>query len=205
MKANLESAYKQFTPNERLALLVEAAARRDHAESDRLWQTAPIVRLQGVHPEVSEKFRELEALASAVVITLQGLIAAFHAAYSLNMNRDSFARGWLEAGGKAKALAEQQKAQEPESEEIAEAVFARAREAFTIACAYDEACEQIGFSRDLLVRAFVSPFHAEQLEIELPIVQHFTQDGIDEQLKAETLEALRNRHPVLFPANYCAV
>ena len=198
MRANLDKAYARFTPDERLALLVESAARRDHAEADRLWQTAPIVSMQGVHPTVSLKWSELESFTSALVITLQGLIACFHAAYALNRQRDSYARGWLDAGGKAKALALQEKRQEPESEEIAEAVFARAREAATFASCFDAACEEIGFSRDTLVRAFVSPYHAEQLSIELPIVEHFTREGIDEQLKADMLEALRKRHPALF-------
>ena len=53
MRVNLDKAYARFTPDERLALLVESAARRDHAEADRLWQTAPMVSMQGVHPTVS--------------------------------------------------------------------------------------------------------------------------------------------------------
>lgn len=198
MRANLDKAYARFTPDERLSLLVESAARRDHAEADRLWQTAPMVSMQGVHPDLSRKWSELEAFTSALVITLQGLIACFHAAYSLNRERDSYARGWLEAGGTGKALEAREQEQEPESEEIAAAVFARAREAATFANCFDVACEEIGFSRDALVRAFVSPFHAEQLDIELPIMQHFTREGLDEQLKAEMLEALRKRHPALF-------
>lgn len=198
MRVNLDKAYARFTPDERLALLVESAARRDHAESDRLWQTAPIVRMQGLHPDLTLKWSELEVFASALVITLQGLIACFHAAYSLNRQRDSYARGWLEAGGNAKALVLQEKRQEPDSEEIGAAVFARAREAATFASCFDAACEEIGFSRDTLVRAFVSPYHSEQLDIELPIMEHFTREGLDEQLKADMLEALHNRHPALF-------
>lgn len=206
MRANLDKAYANFTADERLSLLVEAAARRDRVESDRLWETAPIVRMQGVDPTLSQKWSELEAFASAIVIVLQGLLSAFHAAYSLHLKldimRDCYARGWLEAGGKAKALALREKKQEPDAEkveEISAAALARAREAATFARVFDSACEEIGFSRETLVRAFLSPYHSEQLDIELPIVEHFAQ-GIDEQLRADMLAAVRRRHPALFEA-----
>jgi len=199
MRANLDKAYANFTAGERLSLLVEAAARRDRVESDRLWETAPIVRMQGVDPTLSQKWSELEAFASAIVIVLQGLLSAFHAAYSLNRQADSYARGWLDAGGDHKALTKHEAKQEPDSEEISAAVLARAREAATFASVFDSACEEIGFSRETLVRAFLSPYHSEQLDIELPIVEHFAQ-GIDEQLRADMLAAVRRRHPALFEA-----
>lgn len=198
MKAKLDSVYECFTSSERLSLLVEACARCDHVEVKRLFQTAPAVDVRGI----SKKIRELESFASAVVITLQGLNGAFHAAYSVCMNRDSFASGWLEAGGKAKALLKHEKNLKPDADEIAEAIFARARDAFTIASVYDEVCEQIGFSRDLLVRAFVSPFHAEKIEIELPIIKHFAKGETDEKIRNELLEYLRKRYPILFPKTH---
>lgn len=198
MRANLDKAYAKFTAEERLSLLVESAARRDSAESDRLWETAPLVSLQGPQPELSGKWTELDAFTSALVITLQSLISCFYAAYFLNSQGDSYANGWLEAGGSAKELVKREATQEPDREEIATALFERSKETASIAAAFDEACEAIGFSRDTLVRAFVSPPHAEQLELELEIVKHFARDGLDEQLKTETLDTLYNRHRVLF-------
>lgn len=197
MRANLDKVYGGFTADERLSLLVEAAARRDRTESDRLWDTAPIVRMQGVEPALSHKWTELESFASAMVITLQGLISAFYAAYLLNRCRDSYAQGWLAAGGSAKQLIKREQTQEPDSEEIAAAIFARAQEVVTFVSVYDEACKEIGFSRETLISAFVSPYHSEQLDIEIPITQHFAQD-IDEQLKRDMLAAVHRRHPSLF-------
>ena len=98
MKANMEKVYAKFAAEERLSLLIEAAARRDRAETDLLWDTAPLVSMRGTEPKLTRKWTELDAFTSAVVITLQSLISCFYAAHTLHTKRDSFALGWIQAG-----------------------------------------------------------------------------------------------------------
>ncbi len=199
MKANMEKVYAKFTAEERLSLLIEAAARRDRAETDLLWDTAPLVSMRGTEPALMRKWTELDAFTSAVVITLQSLISCFYAAHTLHTKRDSFALGWIQAGGKPEKLSAIEKDDlcELTDDEISAALKARAGDVLTFASAVDTLCEEIGFSRSTLITAFVSPAHCERIDLDLLLISHMA-DGIDESLEADFLCGLRERHPVLF-------
>jgi len=207
MKANLEKVYAKFLPEERVSLLIEAAARRDKAESNLLWDTAPQVSMRGTEPELIRKWTELDAFTSAVVIILKDLMSCFFAAYTVHTKRDSFALGWIMAGGDSERLAEAEKEHLCEVDmtehEIADAMKARAGEVMAFTSAVDSLCEEIGFSRAKLIAAFVSPVHCESIDLNLELISHLA-DGVDERLEAEFMAGLRQRHPVLFPESETA-
>ena len=199
MKVISEKAYGKLTVDERFPLLVEAAARRDRAETDLLWDTAPLVSMRGTEPKLTRKWTELDAFTSAVVITLQSLISCFYAAHAFHATRDSFALGWIQGGGDPEKLAavEQDDFCDLTDDEISVALKARAGDALTFASAVDSLCEEIGFSRATLITAFVSHLHCERIDLDLLLISHIA-DGIDESLEAELLSGLRKRHSVLF-------
>lgn len=69
MKLN-DAAYEAFTPAERVALVVEAMARMDVAEADRLIDTCERKRYEMPDAEYSEGFRMVHSLAMEVRVNL---------------------------------------------------------------------------------------------------------------------------------------
>jgi hypothetical protein len=59
--------YKQFTPAERLRLIVLAQARADVREIDRLWETCPQMDLVGRDPKFCRRIQRIRDAVSSVI------------------------------------------------------------------------------------------------------------------------------------------
>lgn len=184
MKGINDKLYSKLTADERVSLLIEAAARQDRAELSLLWDSAPTVHFRGTDLKVSKKWEHLKNFTLTTVIALQGLIRPVYAAFScLHF---------------VKNLSDGIKSDERFSKENIEQAFVeRSRELLSFVSAIDRLCEEIGFSRDKLIRAFLNDLYAEQLDLDIELLIHFA-DGIDESFETMFLTRMRKRYSVLF-------
>lgn len=190
--------YEKLKTSERLALLVEASARRDFVERSRLWQTAPRATYTSIDHDVVHGWNSLESFTSTMMISLQSALLAFAAAHALHLSRMNYDTAWNDAGGSIAALNKRQRDRLPSDEDVESVLTARVRDVLTSVAVFDDVCGKIGFTRDVLVSAFVSSDHAEQLQRDIAIVQRYAHDiTIDERIKSEAIALLSERYPAL--------
>ncbi len=67
--------YHTLSPHERFVLLIEAMARRDDAEADRLEDTCPHFTFRGEDQAFRDRMRQLYMIASRVALNLEGPMA----------------------------------------------------------------------------------------------------------------------------------
>ena len=82
--------YKSLTSHERFVLLVEAMARRDDAEADRLEATCPQYLYRAEDQAFRDRMRRAYMFASWVALGLEGPLAKIRLANSLHEHTEAF-------------------------------------------------------------------------------------------------------------------
>jgi hypothetical protein len=82
--------YNTLTPHERFVLLVEAMARKDEAEADRLEDTCPQFTFRGEDQAFRDRMQRLYMIASWVALSLEGPLAQIRLAKMLHEHAEAF-------------------------------------------------------------------------------------------------------------------